>query len=226
MNRIKTLPQPAQIALVAVGALLILVLGYMVLLAPKQKQISSLQQQTSAAQAQIAEDLQRSAEATGDTGASAIKVADIYKLQTAMPSLPDTPDLLLELDQIAKAAGVTLQSIGFSGLAASADGTYSEIPISIQATGNFYTLTDFVYRLRNLVYVRAGALEANGRIFSVSSLGLTPGDKTLSAAITLDTYVYGTTNGTAVPGSTSTTPTETTTTSTTTTPTTTAGATG
>src|SRR5579862_1301338 len=114
MNRIKTLPQPAQIALVAVGALLILVLGYMVLLAPKQKQISSLRQQTSAAQAQIAEDLQRSAEATGDTGASAIKVADIYKLQAARPALPDTPDLLLELDQIAKAAGVTLQSIGFN----------------------------------------------------------------------------------------------------------------
>ncbi|MBV8064169.1 MAG: type 4a pilus biogenesis protein PilO [Actinobacteria bacterium] len=230
MSKLKTLPQPAQFALVAVAALLVIAVGYMALLAPKQKQISSLKAQTSAATQQYAAAV---APAATDSGSSApqINVADIYKLTTAMPSVTDMPDLLIELNSTAKAAGVSLQSIAFSPLAPSADGTYSDIPITLQATGNFYTITDLVYRLRNLVYVRDGALQANGRIFSISSIALTPGGQNLNAAITLDTYVYGSKNeAAAVPGSTSTTPTSTTPgtttpTTTTTTPPPTSGAT-
>lgn len=220
MTRGTGVPVRAQIALVATGGVLLLALGWLILLGPKQRHISDLHKQATAIQAQITADLARASEARGTTGVPTIKTADVYKLNKAMPSATDLPDLLLELDQTAKAAGVSLDSIGFGLPAASADGTFSSIQITVLAKGNFYALTDLLYRLRNLVYVRDGALQAAGRIFSVGTFALSPAQKDLSAQITLDTYLYGTANsglGTTpvVPGTT--TPTTTTTATTTTT---------
>ena len=83
------------------------------------------------------------------------------------------------------------------------------LPITLTVAGNFYTVTDLLYRLRNLVYVRSGALQANGRLFSVNSVVLSPSNgKTIAATIAVDTYVYG---GTTVAAPSTTTPSTTTT---------------
>jgi Tfp pilus assembly protein PilO len=222
LTRLKGVPPRAQIALVVTGGVLVVAVGWLVLIGPKQRHISDLRTQESATRAQIADDLARAAEAQGTTTAPTVKTADVYKLNEAMPSTTDLPDLLLELNQTAEAAGVSLDSIDFAPPAPSADGTYSTIQITVQAKGNFYTLTDLLYRLRNLVYVRDGALQASGRIFSVGVLSLTPGQKTLGAQITLDTYLYGSIDGgttaPAAPATTTPTTTTTTTATTTTTP--------
>jgi Tfp pilus assembly protein PilO len=181
----------ALLIVVAVSGVLVLALGWLVLLGPKQKQVGDLKQQTAAVRQQIADDLSRAATARSATGAPTIKTADIYKLETAMPSITDMPDLLLELDQTAQAAGVKLQSIQPSAPAEGASG-YSTVHITLSADGNFYTLTDLLYRLRTLVYVRSGSLEANGRIFSIDTVNLSPTSGTqMLATITLDTFVYG-----------------------------------
>jgi Tfp pilus assembly protein PilO len=197
------LPKQGKLVLVGVGAILVLLIGWMLLLAPKQKQIASLHADTAAAQQQIADDLSRAATARSASSAPTIKVADVYKLATAMPSITDMPDLLLELDQVAKSAGVTLDSITPSQPQDSGDG-YMSIAVTLSATGNFYGLTDLVFRLRNLVYVRSGALEANGRIFSIDGIQLTPAESSISASISLTTYVYGAASSTS--SSTATTP--------------------
>jgi Tfp pilus assembly protein PilO len=207
-------PKWLPVALVGVGAVVVLLAGWVLVLGPKQHTIASLHQQTAAVQEQIAADLSRAATARGAGSAPTIKVADIYKLQTAMPSGTDMPDLLLELDQTAKAAGVQLQSIQPSTAnTSSTGGSFTTVPITLTAAGNFYAITDLLYRLRDLVYVRAGALEANGRIFSVNSVTLSPNGKIVTASISLDTYVYGSTSpstATEIPGSTDTTDTTTT----------------
>lgn len=185
-------PKWMPLALVVAGACIVMLGGWVLLLSPKQRTIADLHSQTAAVEQQVSADLARAATARNGTGAPTIRVADIYKLQTAMPSATDMPDLLLELDQTAKAAGVQLQSIAPSPTAAPAAGAaYETIPITLTAAGNFYSVTDLLYRLRNLVYVRGGALEANGRIFTVSGVALSPNGKLVTANITLATYVYG-----------------------------------
>ncbi|HEY2543753.1 MAG TPA: type 4a pilus biogenesis protein PilO [Gaiellaceae bacterium] len=179
------------VVVVVVCAVLVLALGWIVILSPKEKSISDLRNQTAAVRQQISDDLARAASARSAASAPTIKTADIYKLQTAMPSITDMPDLLLEIDQTAKAAGVTLTAIGPTPVANGTTG-YSTEHISLVADGNFYTLTDYIYRLRNMVYVRGGALEANGRIFTVDNVTIVPNAGTaLQATIQLDTYVYG-----------------------------------
>jgi type IV pilus assembly protein PilO len=207
----------ALVIVVGVCGVLVLALGWLVLLGPKQKEIADLHKQTVLVQQQIADDLSRAASARSASTAPTIKTADIYKLETAMPSIVDMPDLLLELDQTAKAAGVTLTTINPDPLADSGNG-YSKEHISMSVDGNFYTLTDLLYRLRNFVYVRSGTLEASGRAFDVSKVTLTPNGATgLQAQIDLDTYVYGTpvaspSTSTILPPGTATTTTSTTTT--------------
>lgn len=207
-------PKWAPLALVVAGAAVVLLAGWMLVLSPKQRTIADLHQQATEVQAQIASDLARAATARSSTQAPTIKTADIYKLQTAMPSATDMPDLLLQLNQTAKAAGVQLQSISPSASTAPPTGPYTTVAVTLAATGNFYSLTDLLYRLRNLVYVRAGTLEANGRIFSINSVSLAPNGKLVTANITLDTYVYGA--GTPAPAPAAAPPPSTTTTTTTT----------
>jgi Tfp pilus assembly protein PilO len=209
------------IIVVAVCGVLVLALGWLVLLGPKQKSVANLKLQTAAVRQQVADDLSRAATARGATGAPTIKTADIYKLETAMPSITDMPDLLLELDQTANAAGVKLQSIQPAAPVDSGEG-YATVHISLTADGNFYTVTDLLYRLRNLVYVQSGALEANGRIFTIDTVNLAPFGNQLQATVTLDTFVYGTAEvvspTTGQPAATDTSTTATTTGTTTTTP--------
>jgi type IV pilus assembly PilO-like protein len=191
MKKNISLPKNALVPVVAICGVLVLALGWLVLLGPKQKEVSDLRKQTVAVQQQIADDLARAASARTAATTPTIKTADIYKLETAMPSIVDMPDLLLELDQTAKAAGVTLTSINPDPLSDSGSG-YSKEHISLSVDGNFYTLTDLLFRLRNFVYVRSGTLEANGRAFDIGKVTLVPFGAGLQAQIDLDTYVFGT----------------------------------
>ncbi len=128
------------------------------------------------------------------------------------------PDLLLELSQLARDTGIRFDSISPQPI--SPIGSYTVLPISVSFQGNFYNLADFLYRLRSLVSVRAGRLDATGRLFSVDTL--TFNESTLKfpqiqATLVIDAFVYG---AGAAPAAIPTTPTTTTTATTTTTTTT------
>jgi hypothetical protein len=131
-----------------------------------------------------------------------------------MPDRTDMPDLLLELSQLARDTGIRFDSISPQAIAPI--GSYTVLPISVTFQGNFYNLADFLYRLRSLVSVHAGTLDATGRLFSVDTL--TFNESTLKfpqiqATLVIDAFVYG--SGVApVPAPTTTTTTSTTSTTT------------
>lgn len=214
----KTLPKGAVLGLIAAAGLVVFAAGWLLAVRPLSHRASELRAQKAVVYQQIADTIAQSAPATA-TSAPKIRVADVYKLSTAMPSIVDMPDLLLELQQTAQAAGVQLLSISPTAPVAGTSG-YATERLALSVSGDFYGVTDLLYRLRNLVYVRGGALHANGRLFSVQSVTLSPAGTAaknlLNASIGVDTYVYGTA-GAATPAPASTTTTATTTTTTTTT---------
>lgn len=190
---------PALVAIVAAAALVVLAAGWFVVVAPQRQRAENAARAVQQSQSEI-----RALEQTGRPVATppekqpVIRTADLYRIAKAMPSMQDQPDLLLSLDQLARASGVTVLTIK-PGAATAADG-YSTVPIDLTLTGDYYALTDLLYRLRTLVAVRNGALDASGRLFSVDSIALTPTDsgKTLNAAVTVDAFVYGTVPGASV----------------------------
>lgn len=188
----KPLPKWAPLVAVAVGGLLVAAVGWMVIVSPQKHRAADLQKQAAAVQQKI--DAQLAAVAAAKSSAAAatpqIKVADVYKLAKAMPSTLDMPDLLIELSQVMQDAGVQVQSLSPSPPSTDATGRTTD-EINLNVIGDFYTVSDLLYRLRNLVYVRQGALEANGRLFNIDTVNLTPtGSSRVAATITLHAYVY------------------------------------
>jgi Tfp pilus assembly protein PilO len=111
-----------------------------------------------------------------------------------MPDDDDMPGIILELNKVAAASGVSFLSIAPQG--GSVRSGYSALPINLTFEGNYYDLTDFLFRLRNLVRVRDGELATDGRLFTLDSLAMeegTNGFPDITASLTLTAFVYSTT---------------------------------
>jgi hypothetical protein len=161
----------------------------------------------------------------------AVRAASIFKLTQAMPSQLDTPDVILQLNQLADDSGLSFDQITPGGGSSSTStGTvttdpFAAEPIQVQFTGSFYNLLAFLQRLRNLVRVENGNLFTAGRLFDVSDVAFnagTQGFPQIQATLTVNAFVPQTpasTTTSTVPGSTDTTSTTTTGTTTTSNPT-------
>jgi hypothetical protein len=164
--------------------------GYFLLVAPKKSEASRLDAEIATATADLLA-ARAAAEATDDT--QPIAVADIFRLAKAMPSKPDMPGILLELARIADETGIRFTSI--APQTSTTVGAYQVVPIAVVFEGSFYALSDLLFRLRTLVSVRHGELHATGRLFAVESVGFAEAESgfpNLTASLTLNAYVYGT----------------------------------
>jgi hypothetical protein len=209
------LSPPAASALIGVVAVLILVVGMFLLVLPQKSQASKLAKEIDSTETQISQ-----ARALAEQKpAQPIRYADLFKLVKAMPDQVDMTGIILQLQQTATDSGLSFESIQPTGAALGAG--YAEVPIQVTFNGNYFSVTDFLFRLRNLVAVRGGALNATGRMFSVDTLDFSAGIggfPQISAKLTINAFVYGTNIGTSGSSSTpapTTTPTDTTATTTT-----------
>ena len=186
-----SIPQPVVIVLIVIGFLIATLGGYFVLLGPQRSHASSLEQQIADTQSSI--DSARALTLQAKQGAK-IRVADIFRLTKAMPDQTDMAGILLELNQVAQDSGITFTQITPATVAVALSG-YEAIPITVEFEGNFYELSDLLYRLRNLVDVRHGALDSAGRLFAIDSIDFAeanpPGFPQIKAHLTIDAFVYG-----------------------------------
>jgi hypothetical protein len=205
------LPLWAQIALVVVGVLVFGAAAYFGLIRPKKAEAARLREETDAAKAQVSDYYAKSAALKGRPK---IRSADLFRLAKAMPGQADMSGVLLQLNQVAADTGITFQSIAPQNSVPISG--YQAVPIHLTFEGNFYNLVDFLFRLRNLVDVEHGQLNATGRLFAIDTLSFEEaqgGFPQISATLVVDAFVYGTlTPATATPTTTSTTTTSTTTT--------------
>jgi Pilus assembly protein, PilO len=219
----KPLPPAALIGIILGGVLVVGLAGWFLLVRPQGTKLKDLKRQAVDVEQKLAAYNQQVAAARS---APKIEVADVYRLAKAMPDKTDMPDLVLELSQLARDTGIRFDSISPQPIAAL--GSYAVMPISVSFNGNFYNLADFLYRLRSLVSVHAGTLDATGRLFEVDTLTFNESDlkfPQIQATLVIDAFVYGT--GAPAPAATppatdTTTAATTSTTTTTTTPTETA----
>ena len=191
------IPKPAAIALVVVALLVAGALGYFVLISPKRSAATELATQVASTESEI--QARRIAQHQTPT-AEPIRAADLFRVTKAMPNKSDMPGVLLELNRIARETGIRFESIApGDGIDA---GGYLRQPIDLVFEGNFYELSDFLYRLRTLVAVQNGELRATGRLFTVRTLSFVEGDRAfpqIKATLGVDAYVYGTGAPSAAP---------------------------
>ena len=209
MSGKQRLPLAAQIALAVVVPVAIAAAGWFFLVAPQRAKASELDVEITAAEKQL-EDYRQATLRAGSV--QKIEVADLFRLSKAMPDRADMSGVLLELNRIAADTGITFESI--TPQTAVPISGYQAVPINLTFKGNFYNLSDFLYRLRTLVVVNEGRLAATGRLFAIDTLDFAEsqeGFPRIAATLVVDAFVYGTgVPATATPEPTSTTATTTT----------------
>src|SRR6266508_4896319 len=190
-------PSPPAIIGIVVGLLAYAVAGYFLLISPQRKKAADLKGQIQATQQQV--DRYRLL-ALQAHSMPPIRSADLFRLTKAMPDQVDMPGVLLELSRVARQSGIEFQSITPQGAAPVTD--YSSLAITLQFDGNYYELSDFLFRLRNLVRVRAGRLEAQGRLFVVDSINFGESEHSfprINASLVVHAFVYGDLTATTAP---------------------------
>jgi hypothetical protein len=175
--------------LVVVGLIAYLALGYLLLISPQRSKGSDLKKQVADTEAQINQYRTLSAQAKA---AAPIRVADLFRLEKAMPNEVDMAGIVLELSRIAGDSGITFESITPQGVVAAPG--YQVLPVALVFDGNYFELSDFLYRLRSLVRVRTGRLASSGRLFIVDAISFAESEKSfprIQAALVVNAYVYG-----------------------------------
>ena len=216
--RLSSLSKGAQVALVATGLLLDVVVGWFAVISPKRSTAADLKKQTAAVQAQI--DANRSSAFT--QALPAVRSASVFRLAMAMPSQLQTPDVILQLNTMAAASGISFDQIQPGSVGASASPTsvttdpFATEAIQVKFSGSFYNLLAFLQRMRNLVRVENGRLYTAGRLFDVSNIEFAQGQAgwpQVQATLTINAFVpqpAAPVSSTTTPGATDTTSTTTT----------------
>jgi Tfp pilus assembly protein PilO len=194
---VKNLPKPAGIAIVVVALLVVTAAGYFLLISPQRSRSAELAKEAETVQAEIQA---RKIATQQATQVEPIRVADLFRVSKAMPNTDDMPGVLLELNRIARETGIRFESI--TPQEPSDVGGYQRRPIDLIFDGNFYELSDFLFRLRSLVRVRGGELEATGRLFTVNSLNFVESERAfpqIKATLNVSAFIYGTGQATPAP---------------------------
>jgi hypothetical protein len=176
---------------IAAGAavLLLTVLVYMVVVGPKRSRASELGEDISTTKVELAQARIEEARAKETPTAP---IGSVKRLTKAMPNETDMPGVVLELARVAHETGISFDSIT-PGEPVAGSG-FQKVPVSLVFQGNFFELSDFLFRLRNLVDVRDNRLRVDGRLFSVDGIDFAQGTQQfpqIQATLNANAFVYG-----------------------------------
>ena len=186
----RRLSRGAQIVLVVLGLAAVAAGGWFLVVSPKRAEAARLTEEIEALQTQIV--TARAASLGIRPEGAKVHTAKLFRLVKAMPDRADMAGVILQLNRTAADTGIVFESIAPG--AAVAAGSYQRVPITLEFEGDFYSLSDFLYRLRNLVQVRDGELASTGRLFAVDNLTfteITDSFPRIAATLTVSAYVYG-----------------------------------
>ena len=105
--RLSALSRSAQLGLVGTALLLVVVVGWFALVAPKRSTAADLKEQTAAVQTQI----DRNRSSAFARALPAVRSASVFSLAKAMPNAVGMPDVMLELNQLATDSGISFDEI-------------------------------------------------------------------------------------------------------------------
>jgi len=177
-------------AVLVVGLAIVLAVGAVLLVKPQREQSSRLDEEIAALETEVAAATLRNQVAKPTVE---IDYADLFRLGKALPDDDDMPGIILELDAMAASTGVSFLAIQPQPQVAKA--TFRTLPILLTFEGNYYDLTDFLYRVRSLVSVRDKTLDASGRLYTLDAIDMhespDEGFPKIEAQLTLSAYSFG-----------------------------------
>jgi Tfp pilus assembly protein PilO len=151
---------------VVIGAVALAV--YFLLISPMRGDISDLQSQIDEVDSLI-ETAQREVDNAAEIQKQGREnEARLIELSKMMPDTSEIPSLILQVQDLADKSGIEWIQVSPGTPGGSEGLEFLTLPLSLTFSGNFYDVSDFVYRAEQMV---AGP----GRLLTVKDLSLSPG---------------------------------------------------
>ena len=173
--------------LLAIAAVLLIVLtGWYALVSPQRSKAATLDGQIGDAQLKLA-----TTQAFLRSPAAHRSVAELRRLQVAIPDDVRMSEILRQLSSAAGKSGVRIDSITPSAPVPTAGA--EAVPISLAVTGHYFRIAKFMHLLQSEADASGGKVHAAGRLYSIDNVSLSGGGKgaLLSASLMLNAFVYG-----------------------------------
>ncbi len=156
------------ILLIGLLVILLLIVGYyFLILSPLLNTLEERAQERSDKQAQLASLQQQVAELEAARRNAPETERQLLELSKRIPTQPEIPSLVVQIEEIADASGVTQLSIEPAGVEPPpGGGDFSVVPVTMRFQGTYEQMQDFLLRTRNLArlitvrsvtYCRVGA---------------------------------------------------------------------
>ena len=174
MQRDKILATVAIAGVVLAGA-------WFLMAAPKREEARKLQEQITAARADLAGASARAAEYKAARDRLRKHPEVFEKAGKALPSRVSMPDLLRTLTRTAKGTGVTMGDLttgggGGGAPSASTSPGLNSVGLQLTFTGDFLALRRYLQRLQGFVAVTKNGVNARGRLVALNKVSLQPKD--------------------------------------------------
>lgn len=186
----KLTASPRTLLIASVAAVLVFAaLAWLLVLSPARSEASRLADEVALAETRLAE---AQAAANQPRGAG-VSVADVLRLERAMPEGGDQVGLVLELAALARRSKVLLRSVAPQD-PTEVQGGATAVPVTVSVQGSFFEITRFLAGARKLVALDRGRIRAQGRLLGVQEVELAEaaaaGFPTLDAVITFNAFLY------------------------------------
>jgi Tfp pilus assembly protein PilO len=173
---------PRVLVFALVGTLLVLAgATWFLLVAPKRTQESNIASQLQEAQSTLKAS-QHIAHHRTSVPLQALAAA------RALPGSLEMPKVLIDLNRVATADHVTLESI--TPQAPVAYTAFEAAPFTLIVDGRFFAIEKFLHDLREQVQANANGIRSTGRFFDVQSVSFASGTAAPLLAVTLDMNVF------------------------------------
>jgi Tfp pilus assembly protein PilO len=186
----------------AVVAVVLIVAWYFLLFSPAQHKLSDLDTQITSAQSALDMANQEVVKLESYKKTAPQSRAEVVRLGKMLPESEGIPGLIIELTKTADASGVSVTSIARGTTAAGSP--FGIQAVTIQVSGRYFDVEDFLYRLEEYVAFRNATFRVSGRLLQVTQLTLqsaassettTSGSPPLAVTIGLNAYLWGGTGG-------------------------------
>lgn len=151
-----------------VVAAVLVVAWYFLLFSPMRSELSDLDQQIAAQQTALSTAEQELVRLESYKKTAPQSQAEIVRLGKMLPQSEGIPSLIVELTHTADASGVDLTSITRGATQPGAP--FGIQSVTLQVSGQFFDVEDFVYRLENYVAFRNANFRVTGRLLEIANL--------------------------------------------------------
>ena len=182
----------------AVVAVVLIVAWYFLLFSPTQRKLSDLDTQVQSAQSALDMANQEVVKLESYKKTAPQSKAEIVRLGKMLPESEGIPGLIIELTKTAEASGVGITSIARG--TTTPGSPFGIQTLTIQVSGRFFDVEDFLYRLEEYVAFRNASFRVTGRLLQVTQLTMqaatstetaTSGSPPLAVTIGLNAYLWG-----------------------------------